>query len=120
MAQELILDSKLQSEKNLAWWLYVFHGLSLAFSLGALSWLPMIVNYVKRDDASGTFVYTHHSWQIRSFWWYLVWVVVASVLAFTVVGIPLALLIGGLAWLWKAYRLIRGIVDLNNNKPMPV
>ncbi|HEY0845124.1 MAG TPA: hypothetical protein VGE12_07135, partial [Noviherbaspirillum sp.] len=64
MAQELVLDSRLESTKNLAWWLYLLHGVSFLFSLGAFSWIPLIINYVKREDAAGTFVYSHHRWQI--------------------------------------------------------
>lgn len=119
MSQELVLDSKLQSLKNLAWWLYIFHGASLVFSMGAFSWIPLIISYLKRDDAAGTFVYTHHNWQIRSFWWYLVWMVVGGLLFATVIGIPFAFGVWGLAWLWKAYRLIKGLLDLNANQPMP-
>jgi uncharacterized membrane protein len=120
MAQELVFDNKLQSVKGLALWLYVFHGISFVFSLGAFSWIPLIINYVKRDDAAGTFVYSHHSWQIRSFWWYLFWMVAGGIVFMTIVGIPIAWLIWTGAWIWKAYRLIKGVVNLNDNKPMPV
>lgn len=120
MAQELVFDEKLQSAKNLAWWLYIGHGTSFLFSLGAFSWIPLIINYIKRDDALGTFVYSHHSWQIRSFWWFFFWMAISVLLAFTIIGIPLAWLIGTAAWVWKAYRLLKGILDLNDNKPMPV
>ena len=120
MSQELVLDSRLQSTKNLAWWLYLLHGISFLFSLGAFSWIPLIINYIKRDDAAGTFVHSHHSWQIRSFWWYLFWMVVGGILFASVVGILFAFAVWGLAWVWKAYRLIRGFLDLNSNKSMPV
>lgn len=118
--QEVVLDGDLQSARDLAWWLYIFHGLSLVFSLGMLSCLPLIVNYLKRDDTLGTFVYSHHRWQIRSFWWYLFWLFAAAVLSFTIIGIPLAILVGALAWIWKAYRIIKGWLDLNDNKAMPL
>jgi uncharacterized membrane protein len=65
-------------------------------------------------------VYTHHTWMIRSFWIYIVTCALAWMIALTVVGIPLAMLMFGIVWLWKAYRLIRGFIDLNNNRPMPV
>jgi uncharacterized membrane protein len=120
MAQEIVFDTKTESLKNLAWWLYLFHGASLVFSLGALSWIPLIVNYLKRDDAAGTFVYSHHTWQIRSFWWYFFWIVIGGVLFMTIIGIPFAWLTWGLAWIWKAYRLLKGLLDLGDNKPMPV
>ncbi|SFV04850.1 DUF4870 family protein [Pseudoduganella namucuonensis] len=119
MASELVFDTRLESAKNTAWWLYIVHAVSFVFSLGAFSFIPLIINYVKRSETEGTFVYTHHSWQIRSFWWYLVWMVIGGVCWLTIIGIPLAMLIWAGAWLWKAYRLIKGIVDLNNNRAMP-
>lgn len=120
MSQELVFDDKTQSAKELAWWLYIAHGLCLAFSLGMLSWLPLIVNYVKREDAQGTFVHSHHRWQIRSFWWYLFWMFAGGLVWITVIGIPLAILIWTGAWIWKAYRLIKGLLDLRDNKSMPI
>jgi len=121
MPQELIFDDNTTVQKNLVWWLYVGHGICLAFTLGMASFIPLILNYVKRPEAAGTFVYSHHSWQIRSFWWYVVWVCFGGVLFITVVGAPLAwFVVWPAAWIWKAYRLIRGIIDLNANKPMPV
>lgn len=119
MAQELVFDTGLQSRKNLAWWLYIFHGLSLAFSMGAFSWIPLIISYLKRADAAGTFVYSHHNWQIRSFWWYVIWMVIGAALFVTVIGMPLAWLVWTVAWLWKAYRLLKGLLALNDNQPMP-
>ncbi|RXZ38887.1 hypothetical protein D9O50_05180 [Oxalobacteraceae bacterium CAVE-383] len=108
-----------QAQKSLARWLYIFHGLSLIFSLGMLSFIPLIVNYIKRGDAAGTIVATHHSWQIRSFWWYFGWVAFGFVPFFTFVLMPLAWLIWALAWIWKAYRLIKGLIYLNEDRPMP-
>ena len=120
MSQDIILDTQLQQTKKLAWWLYLIHGASFVFSLGAFSFITLIINYVKRDEAAGTFVHSHHSWMIRSFWWYVVWIVVGAILWVTLIGIPLALIVWGVAWLWKAYRLLRGFIDLNNNSPVPM
>ncbi|WGG52717.1 DUF4870 family protein [Rugamonas sp. DEMB1] len=119
MSQEIVFDTRLDSAKNLAWWLYLIHAVSFLFSLGAFSFIPLIVNYVKRGETAGTFVYSHHGWQIRSFWWYVVWMFVGFVLFMTIIGIPLAWLVWIGAWLWKAYRLIKGISDLNRNEAMP-
>jgi len=120
MEQELVLDPQLQSSKELAWWLYIFHAASFLFSLGAFSWIPLIINFIKRPDTAGTFVHSHHTWQIRSFLWYFVWMALGGVFFFTLIGIPLAWLIWGLTWLWKAYRLLKGMIYLNENRPMPV
>ncbi len=120
MNQELVLDSTVQSNKQFVWWLYVFHGASLVLTLGMISWIPLIINYIKRDETIGTFLYSHHQWQIRSFWWYLVWMAIGGLLFATLIGIPLAALIWGGAWIWKAYRIIKGFLDLDANRPMPV
>ena len=119
MNQQLVFDPALQTNKTWAWWLYIFHGASLVFTLGMASFIPLILSYVKRGDAAGTFVYSHHQWQIRSFWWYLFWMVVGGILFATLIGIPLAWLVWGGAWVWKAYRIIKGLLDLEGNKPMP-
>lgn len=124
MSQQLILDSNTEDAKNLARILYFVHGLTFVFSLGLLSILPVIVNYIKRDDAQGTIVHSHHTWMIRSFWFYILWMVVGGLILFTLgwilIGFPLAWAIWIGAWIWKAYRLIKGFIDLNNNRAMPV
>ncbi len=120
MSQQLVLDSSIEETKQFARILYIVHGLTFFFSFGLLSIIPLIVNYVKRPYTEGTLVHSHHTWMIRSFWFYILWLVVAGALFVTIIGIPLAWLVGVGAWVWKAYRLIRGFVDLNNNRPMPV
>ncbi|NVD97539.1 hypothetical protein [Massilia sp. BJB1822] len=118
MAQELVFDERTDAQKTWVRWLYLLHAASFIFSLGAFSFIPLILNYVKRDETAGTFLYSHHGWQIRSFWWYLVWMAVGFALFLTIIGIPFAWLIWCGAWLWKAYRLIRGFVALGNNEPV--
>jgi uncharacterized membrane protein len=119
MSSDTYADMEVESGKNLLWWLYLMHGASFLFSLGALSFIPLIVNYIKRADAGSNFIRSHHSWQIRSFWWYLVWMASGAMAFLTLVGIPLAFVIWAAAWVWKAYRLIRGFLDLRNTMPMP-
>ena len=122
MNQEIIVNNTppLKPMKDLAFGLYIAHGACLLFSLGMLSWIPLIVNYVKRDDSIGTFVHSHHSWQIRSFWLYFFLCIVSAVFIFTFILAPIGWLIFAIAWIWKAYRLIKGVIDLNENKSMSV
>lgn len=119
MPQQLVLDRQLDSAKNLAWWMYVAHAACLLFSLGALSVLPLILNYVQRPATTGSFVHSHHGWMIRSFWCYLALIVLGGLLFATIIGIPLAWLVWVGAWMWKAYRLVKGISALNRNEAMP-
>jgi uncharacterized membrane protein len=117
---------------TLAHVLYALHGFSAlmgvlstafivtAFLSGWPSIIAVIINYVKRGDARGTWLDSHFGWQIRTFWYALLWAVVAGLLILTVVGIPFAwvLLIG--AGFWVLYRIIRGWIALAEAKPMPV
>lgn len=116
--QELVFDERTSSAKNWAFWLYIAHGVSVFFTLGAASFIPLILNYIKRDESGGTFIYSHHGWMINSFWWYVLWVCVGWALFVTLIGMPLAVVIWAAAWLWKVYRLLRGITALNNNVPI--
>lgn len=91
-----------------------------AFLSGWPSIIAVIINYVKRDSVRGTFLDSHFSWQIRTFWWALGLFVVAWLMIVTIVGalvgLPLMLLTG----IWVLYRIIRGWIALANRKAMPL
>lgn len=90
-----------------------------AFVFGWPSIIAVIINYVKRGEAAGTFLESHFSWQIRTFWFALAWTVVSWLLIFTLVGIPLAWALILAVSIWIAYRVIRGWLALSAGKPMP-
>lgn len=94
------------------------------FILAGLPWLiGIIIAYVKRPEAYGTWLESHFRWQIRTFWWGLLWGIVmwpvAFVLFLTVVGIPLAYALWGVLVIWLLYRVVRGWLTLNDRKPVP-
>jgi uncharacterized membrane protein len=120
MSQELVYERGNEDAKQFARILYIAHAATFFFSLGLFNVVVLIINYIRRPETIGTMVYSHHTWMIRSFWWYVLWMVVAGILVVTIIGIPLAWLVGVVAWLWMAYRIVRGFLDLNNNKAMPV
>jgi uncharacterized membrane protein len=91
-----------------------------AFLTGWPSILAVILNYLKRDEARGTFLESHFRWQIRTFWFALLWVAVAGLLAISVIGIPMALILALAAGLWVFYRVVRGWVSLLDRKGMPI
>jgi uncharacterized membrane protein len=90
-----------------------------AFVTGWPSIIAVILNYMKRSEVRGTFLESHFRWQIRTFWFALLWIVVALMLGLTFFGIPLALAIAGVAGLWVLYRIIRGWSRLVSRQPMP-
>jgi uncharacterized membrane protein len=91
-----------------------------AFLTGWPSIIAVIINYVKRSDVKGTFLESHFSWQIRTFWWALLWVVIAGLLFLTLIGIPVAWAIFVAVGIWVLYRIVRGWLALASNKPMPM
>ena len=112
--------------------IYALHALSVimgligsAFVIMAFltSWpsiIAIITNYVKRDAVRYTHLDSHFSWQIRTFWFALLWVIIAVILFMTMIGIPLAWIITIGAGIWVSYRIIRGWIALNEGRPMPV
>lgn len=91
-----------------------------AFLTGWPSILAVVLNYIKRGEARGTVLESHFRWQIRTFWFALLWTVIAWLLVFTLIGIPLAIAIVSIAGLWVLYRVVRGWLRLNDKLAMPV
>lgn len=91
-----------------------------AFLTGWPSIIAVILNYAKRAEARGSYLETHFSWQIRTFWYAFFWVVVGVLLFFTFVGIPVSLLIFVAISLWILYRIVRGWLALLERKPMDI
>jgi uncharacterized membrane protein len=109
---------------------YALHALSLligvttaativgAFVFGVPSIIAVVINYMKRGEAKGTFLESHFRWQIRTFWFALLWCVIGGMLFITIVGIPLALAVFFATGIWAIYRIARGWLALRNQKPM--
>ncbi len=118
-------DQRAEGLKAWGWLSYVLH---LIVALGAvipgaqpgalLLLVALVIDLVKRSDAQGTWQASHFSWRIRTVLW-------AGVLY--IVTAPLWLLFflpGWLAWcvisLWFLYRIVRGMVAMNQSRPLDV
>jgi uncharacterized membrane protein len=93
------------------------------FVFGIPSIVAVVMNYVRRDEARGTWLESHFSWQLRTFWF--------AALAFVLIGLfslPLVLLLGLgiLTWMlgafvvgiWILYRMARGWLRLKDSRPV--
>ena len=93
-----------------------------AFLTGWPSIIAVILNYVKRSEVRGTWLESHFHWQIRTFWYGLLWIALCG--AFIVVTLGIGLLVVWLpitvVGLWFVYRIIRGWVTLGDSRPMYV
>jgi uncharacterized membrane protein len=92
-----------------------------SFIFGWPSIIAVIINYVKRADARGTWLESHFSWQIRTFWYSAAWAAIVLV-----ISLPLVLLFGlGLLTMsigffalgiWAIYRIAR--LDASSRSPV--
>src|SRR4029434_6275016 len=80
--------------------------------------VAVIFNYMKRGDARGTWIASHYRWQIRTFWFTLLWALIGWALVITidgaVVGVPILIALT----LWLMYRIGRGWLRLRDRRPM--
>jgi uncharacterized membrane protein len=114
--------------------IYALHSLSVligltsawtivgSFIFGLPSIIAVIMNYARQSDVRGTFLESHFRWQIRTFWFALLWVIVIVALS-----LPLMLIVVGFftAWIgfvllgiWVIYRIIRGWLALRDHRPV--
>jgi uncharacterized membrane protein len=112
--------------------IYALHALSVltgasivgAFICGLPSIVAVIMNYARRSAVRGTFLESHFTWQIRTFWFALFWAVfIAAVtlpLAIVLIGIPLFWAGFTALAVWIVYRVIRGWLALRDRRPMYV
>ncbi|HZJ34271.1 MAG TPA: hypothetical protein VFD21_22045 [Vicinamibacterales bacterium] len=112
--------------------IYGLHALSLltgilgaatvigAFLIGWPSIIAVIMNYIKRSEASGTWLESHFRWQIRTFWYGAFWAALCGifvVLTFGIGAIVVWIPLGFLA-IWFVYRVARGWLALRDRRPM--
>jgi len=100
------------------------HGFPLVAPLmGIVGIVALVLAYVKRSDAAGTWLASHYRWLIRTFWFSLMWGVIGGLVLITLglilIGIPIALAIWVVTTIWVIYRLLRGYVLFNDSKPVP-
>jgi uncharacterized membrane protein len=100
------------------------HGFPLfAPLLGLVGIVAIIIAYVKRGDAAGTWVASHFTWLIRTFWWSLLWALLGGLVMITLglilIGIPIAFGIWAVDTIWVIYRVIRGYLRFHESQPIP-
>jgi uncharacterized membrane protein len=110
---------------NLTYLIYGLQGVAVIFAVissssaafGLLNFpglVAIVLNYVKRGAVAGTWLESHFEWQIRTFWLTLLWLLLAGVLVFTLVGIFIGVLIIFVLGIWICYRVINGWLALSN------
>ena len=128
----LPLPPELEGQKKTVLILYILQLISI-FSGGILAVVALIIAYIKLPDAKHPLLSSHLRWQIRTFWWHLLWLVLAfapflllltqlndeqGILISTAIAIAACGLILVINYCWQLYRYLRGLFALNEERPM--
>ena len=125
-----------ESLVNITHLIYALHALSLIIgTFGAptiigqflFAWpslIAVIINYIKRDEVRNTWLESHFRWQIRTFWYALLWSIIIAIPSFilmlVLVGFALWYIGMSLLGIWAIYRIARGWLALNDRKALPI
>ncbi|HEY1289414.1 MAG TPA: hypothetical protein VGF58_13885 [Burkholderiales bacterium] len=100
-------------EKSLKTLTTAVYALQAAGFLNGITWIvALIVNYVKRDEVKGSWLESHFRWQIRTFWWGLLWGAIGVITFLIIIG--WFILVADSIWI--IYRIVKGWLSLNDGK----
>lgn len=112
MSRVIELTSEEKAASDTATLVYALQAAS--FLVGLTLFVAVIINYVKRQDVQNTFVASHFRWQIRTFWFGLLWTVLGTLTVWLLIG----WLILFANFIWFIYRIVRGWLALNDRKAL--
>jgi len=101
-----------KSARTLTTVIYALYAASFIVGITAIA--AIVINYVKKGEVAGTWLESHFRWQIRTFWFGLLWSIVGMILMMVIVG--WAILAANAVWI--IYRIVKGWLNLNDGKAM--
>ena len=106
-------EEQVASLRQITLVVYILQALSVFVGITAI--VGLVINYVKKEDAAGTLYESHFDWQIRTFWWGLLWSVLGFILIF---AFGLGLIVWFVAGVWAIYRVVKGWLKWNDRQPV--
>ena len=103
-----------EDNKNITQVIYGLYAASLV--VGVTCIVAIVLNYIKKDDVVGTMYESHFRWQIRTFWFSLLYGFIGACTFWFVVGF----IVWGFSFVWFIYRIVKGWLRLTEGKPMYV
>lgn len=100
----------IQKESHLVFVIYILYALSAFVGFTAIA--AIIMNYIKKADVQGTFLESHYRWQMRTFWFGLLWGIIGVATSIFLIGF----LILAVNSIWLLYRVIKGFLRLSDNR----
>jgi len=98
--------------RDMAALVYALYAASLLVGVTLIG--GVVVAYLKRDEAAGTWLESHYRWQIRTFWWTLLWCAVGTLTLLILVGFLVLLATA----VWFVYRVAKGWLALRAGRPV--
>ena len=105
-------DERTRSSRTIATIVYALQAFGFFFVIPSI--VAIIMAHVKISDARGTWLESHFRWQIRSFWFGLLWGIIGLILAFFVAGYLILVVVV----IWLIYRVVKGWLRLNDGRGM--
>ncbi len=113
-----ILSTGIENYENLKDITTLVYLLQAIAFVGFTPVIGVIINYFKRSEVQDSILESHFRWQIRTFWWGLLWYTLAAVLIFTIIGMPIGYPLLCVSVVWWIYRFVRGWLRLNKDQAM--
>ena len=108
-----VVDEKTKANKTITTAIYALYAASSVFGITAI--VAIVLNYIKKEDVAGTLFESHFRWQIRTFWFGLLWGVIGAITFVLIIG----MFILGADLIWFIYRIAKGWLSLAEGKPLP-
>ena len=105
-----------ESLKDITTLVYVLQAVAILIAPTAI--IAVIINYIKRSEVAGSILESHFRWQLRTFWFAILWFGLAVLLIVTVIGAIIGYPLLAVTYVWWMYRFVRGWLTLNKNQPM--
>jgi uncharacterized membrane protein len=106
------MSQELQKARDLTQIIYFLYAASIFAGITAI--VAIIINYLKRDEVAGTWLESHFRWQIRTFWFSVLWCAIGWITIIVGIGF----IIWGVAAIWAIYRIVKGMLNFYDSKPM--
>ncbi len=100
---------KLRDLTQIVYFLYIASVLA-----GITAIIAVIINYIKREDVRGTWLESHFRWQIRTFWFSILWAFIGMLTLWIGIGFLVLVATG----IWSIYRIVKGMLNFYDGKPM--
>jgi uncharacterized membrane protein len=108
-------DQATESERTTLTIAYVLHVIG-PFTAFLLNIAGLVLNHIKAAETKNHYIRSHHVWMLRTFWWTLLWTLLCIPLYFILIGFAIYIVVG----FWWLYRVIRGLINYAERRPMPI